>query len=200
MTKKPELAWQKKDLTEHTIRSESMFRGKLLQVRRDLVRLPDGATAEREYIEHPGAVMIIPVLDTGELVMERQYRYPLRRDMLELPAGKIDAGEPPLECAKRELLEETGYVAASWRYLATIHPVIGYSNERIEMFLARGLTHQGASLDDGEHLEVFRLQLATALDWVREGRITDSKTVTGLFWAERVLRRDWGSDDEVLGV
>jgi len=191
MTKKPELAWQKKDLTEHTIRSESMFRGKLLQVRRDLVRLPDGATAEREYIEHPGAVMIIPVLDTGELVMERQYRYPLRRDMLELPAGKIDAGEQPLECAKRELLEETGYVASDWRYVATIHPVIGYSNERIEMFLARGLTHQGASLDDGEHLEVFRLQLATAIDWVREGRITDSKTVTGLFWAERVLRGEW---------
>ena len=191
MTKKPELAWQKKDLTEQTVRGEWVFRGKLLQVRRDLVRLPDGATAEREYIEHPGAVMIIPVLDTGELVMERQYRYPLRRDILELPAGKIDAGEPSLECAKRELLEETGYTASSWRYVATIHLAVGYSNERIEMFLARGLTHQGASPDDGEHLEVFKLPLATALEWVREGRITDSKTVAGLFWAERIARGEW---------
>ncbi len=191
MTKKPELAWQKKDLTEQTVRGEWVFRGKLLQVRRDLVRLPDGATAEREYIEHPGAVMIIPVLDSGELVMERQYRYPLRRDILELPAGKIDAGEPSLQCAKRELIEETGYAASSWRYIATIHLAVGYSNERIEIFLARGLTHQGAKPDDGEHLEVFRLPLATALEWVREGRITDSKTVAGLFWAERIARGEW---------
>src|SRR3970282_615578 len=101
---------------------------------------------------------------TGDLVMERKYGYPLRRDVLELPAGKIDAGEQPLACARRELLEETGYVASNWRYIATTHPVVGYSDERIEIFLAQGLAHQGASLDDGEHLEVFKLPLATALD------------------------------------
>jgi ADP-ribose pyrophosphatase len=191
MTKKPELAWEKKDLTEQTIRGETVFHGKLLQVHRDLVRLPDGVSAEREYIEHPGAVMIIALLESGELVMERQYRYALRRDILELPAGKIDPGEPPLECARRELLEETGYVASSWRYIGTTHPVVGYSDERIEIFLAQGLTHQGAKLDDDEHLDVFTRSLATALDWVREGRITDSKTVVGLFWAERILRGEW---------
>src|SRR3972149_6507976 len=111
MSKKPELAWQKKDLPEQTIRGEWVFRGELLQVRRDLVRLPDGVSTEREYIEHPGAVMIIPLLATDELVMERQYRYPLRRKLLELPPGTLGRGEPPLECGKRELLEETGYLA-----------------------------------------------------------------------------------------
>ena len=191
MTKKPELAWQKKDLTEQTIRGEWVFRGKLLQVRRDLVRLPGGVSAEREYIEHPGAVMIIALLESGELVMERQYRYALRRDILEMPAGKLDPGEATLACARRELLEETGYVASNWRYIATTHPVVGYSDERIEIFLAQGLTHQEASLDVDEHLEVFKLPLATALDWVREGRITDSKTVVGLLWAERILRGEW---------
>lgn len=191
MIKKPELAWQNRDLTEQTLRGEWVFRGKLLHVRRDLVRLPDGITAEREFIEHPGAVMAIALTDAGELVLERQYRYPLRRDMIELPAGKIDPGESPLECVRRELLEETGYVASNWRHLATIHPVIAYSTERIEIYLARGLTHQGANLDDGEHLEVFKLPLDAALEWVREGRITDSKTVAGLFWAERVLRGGW---------
>ena len=191
MSKKPELAWQKKDLAEQTLRSDWVFRGKLLHVRRDLVRLPDGESTEREYIEHPGAVMIIPLLETGELVMERQYRYPLRRDVLELPAGKLDAGESPLDCGKRELLEETGYTASSWRYLATTHPVVGYSDEHIEIYLAQGLTHLGATPDHDEHLEVFRIPLETALDWVREGRITDAKTVIGLFWAERVLSGDW---------
>src|SRR3990170_2675974 len=152
MTKKPELAWEKKDLTEQTIRGERVFRGKLLQVHRDLVRLPDGRTAEREYIEPPGAVMIIALLETGELVMERQYRYPLRRDILELPAGKIDAVEEPLACARRELLEETGYAASIWRYLATIHPVVGYSDERIALYLAQRLTPQGARPDADENL------------------------------------------------
>jgi ADP-ribose diphosphatase len=181
----------RKDLTEHTLSSELVFDGKLLHVRRDDVRLPDGGVAQREYVRHPGAVCIIALLDSGELVMERQYRYPLARDMIELPAGKIDPGEPPLETARRELLEETGYTAADWRHLGTMHLAIGYSDEHIEIYLARGLTQEQAKLDDEEFLEVFSLPLATALQWVREGRITDAKTLSGLFWAEKVIEGPW---------
>ena len=180
-----------KDLTEHALSSELVYDGKLLRVRRDKVRLPDGGTAEREYIQHPGAVLVIALLDSGELVMERQFRYPLRRDMIELPAGKIDPGEPPLETAKRELLEETGYAARHWRHVSTIHLAIGYSDERIEIFVAKGLKQEQARLDDEEFLEVFTLPLATALQWVRERKITDAKTISGLFWAEKVLDGPW---------
>jgi ADP-ribose pyrophosphatase len=179
------------DLTETTVSSQNVYDGALLHVRADQARLPDGKVAVREYIIHPGAVVIIPLLDNGELVLERQYRYPLHRDFYELPAGKIDHGEDPLLCAQRELLEETGYTAKSWRYLTTLHPCIGYSNEKLIYYFAEGLAFEGASLDDGEHLEVFTLTLAAALDWVRAGKITDNKTVSGLFWAEKVLRGEW---------
>ncbi len=182
---------RRKDLTEHALSSELIYDGKLLRVKRDKVRLPDGGTAEREYIEHPGAVLIIGVLDSGELLMERQYRYALRRDMIELPAGKIDPGEAPLETAKREFREETGYTASEWRHVATIHLAIGYSDEHIEIFLAKGLKHEGANLDEEEFLEVITLPLATALDWVRQAKITDAKTISGLLWAEKVMSGAW---------
>ena len=182
-----------KDLSERKVSSKLVYDGKLLKVRSDTVRLPDGETAEREYIEHPGAVAVIALTDSGELVMERQYRYPLGRDMIEIPAGKIDRGEDPLATARRELKEETGYTAAQWHHVATINIAIAYSNERIEIYLAKGLKHEGAALDDEEFLEVFTLPLATALAWVREGKITDSKTVSGLFWAEKVLGGEWGA-------
>ena len=181
-----------RNLAETRIEGQWVYRGKLLKVRRDLVRLPDGATAEREYIEHPGAVAVIALTDSGELVMERQHRYPLGRDMIELPAGKIDPGEDPLTTAKREFREETGYSASVWRHVATIHVAIAYSTERIEIFLAKGLKHVGAKLDDEEFLEVFTLPLEAALEAVREGTITDSKTVAGLFWAEKLLSGGWG--------
>ena len=179
------------DLTETTVSSQKVFDGDLLHVYQDHARLPDGKVKIREYIAHPGAVVIIPLLDNGELVLERQFRYPLHRDFYELPAGKIDSGEDPFVCAQRELLEETGYTAKSWRYLATLHPCIGYSNEKLIYYLAQELTFEGASLDDGEHLEVFTLTPAEALEWVKEGKITDNKSVSGLFWAEKILRGEW---------
>ncbi len=179
------------DLTETTVSSRNVYDGELLHVRADRARLPDGKVAVREYITHPGAVVIIPLLDNGELVLERQHRYPLHRDFYELPAGKIDRGEDPLQCAQRELLEETGYSAKKWRYITTLYPCIGYSDEKLLYYLAEDLTFTSASLDDGEHLEVFTLTLAAAVDWVRTGKITDNKTVSGLLWAEKVLRGEW---------
>lgn len=185
------------DMTEREVASESVFQGALLHVKRDTVCLPDGKPATREYVEHNGAVMVIPVLDSGELVMERQYRYALRRHCLELPAGKIDAGEAPLATGRRELLEETGYVASEWRYLATIHPTVAYSTERILIYLARGLSHQGGNLDEGEFLEVLTMSLESLLELVRSGEITDVKTVIGLFWLEKLRRGEWVGGPEL---
>jgi ADP-ribose pyrophosphatase len=172
------------DLEEKFVSGEEVFRGGFISVRRDVVRLPDGTQATREYIRHPGAVVILPLLSGGRVLLERQFRYPHGRDFIELPAGKKEAGEPPLETAKRELLEETGYVAAEWRHLGIIHNAIAYSDEGIEMFLARGLEKREAKLDVGEFLEVFDLPMETALEMVRDGRITDAKTVVALLWAK----------------
>lgn len=170
-------------LAESELKSEVVFRGKLLDVRRDLVRLPDGREATREYIRHPGAVVIVAVLPDGRLLFERQFRYPLRRVFIELPAGKIDADEDILECARRELREETGFEADEWRHLGVMHPCIGYSDERIEIFLARGLHHVGASLDDGEFLELLMLDPDEAERAIRAGEITDGKSMAALFLA-----------------
>jgi len=174
-----------KHLIETKLASEEIFKGTLLHVRRDTVRLPDDTTATREYIEHPGAVMIIPRMDDGRLLFERQYRYPLGRVFIEFPAGKIDAGEEPLATARRELLEETGYTAKSWAYLATLHPLITYSTERIEIYTADGLAHHGARLDAGEFVETFVASLEEALTWLDRGEITDVKTMLGLLLLAR---------------
>lgn len=175
------------DFTEETLSSRTVYRGRLLHVLEDEVRLPDGASARREYIHHPGAVMIIPVLDAETVVLVRQFRYPLRRHFYELPAGKREQGEDPLATARRELREECGYEAAEWRRLASIHPCIGYSDEAIDIYLARGLTHVGQATDDEEFVEVVPMKLTEALDWIRDGRITEVKAVIGLMWAERFL-------------
>lgn len=179
------------DLTEKRLNSETVFKGKLLHVLRDMVSLPDGAAAVREYITHPGAVVVIALKENGKLLFERQFRYPVGQVFLELPAGKIDAGEDITETARRELLEETGYIASEWRYLGVMHPCIGYANERIEIFLATGLTEGEARLDEGEFLELTELSLEEAREAVREGQITDAKTITCLFWADGVLNKGW---------
>ncbi|MBL8442408.1 MAG: NUDIX hydrolase [Zoogloeaceae bacterium] len=170
-------------LQELELESAQVFKGRLLEVRSDRVKLPDGMHATREYVRHPGAVVVVAQLPDGSLLFERQFRYPLRRAFIELPAGKIDAGEDILACAMRELREETGYEAAQWAHLGVIHPCIGYSDERIEIFLARELRHVGHSLDAGEFLEVFSMTLDAARVAVLEGRITDGKSISALFIA-----------------
>ena len=179
------------DLKETRIDSALMYDGDFIQVRKDNVRLPDGKVSTREYITHPGAVAVLAMLDNGNLVMERQFRYPSQREFIELPAGKIDNNEDILLCAQRELLEETGYVANEWTHLTTVWPCIGYADERMEYFIARGLTYQGHKLDDGEFLEVFELSLPEAIEWIRLGKINESKTMVGLFLLEKRLA-NWG--------
>ena len=178
-------------LTETGLESETVFKGRLMHVKRDRVRLPDGGESTREYIVHPGAVVVIPVFGNGDLLLERQHRYPLHRDFIELPAGKIDPGEDDLACAKRELEEETGYTAGEWREVTTIYPCIGYSDERLAFYLARGLEPGNHGRDHDEFLEIFRLPFGEAMQWVRDGRICETKTVVGLFWLEKLLEQGW---------
>ena len=172
-------------LVETKIDSECVFDGKLLHVRRDVVRLPDGKTATREYIVHPGAVLIVPVRADGRLVVERQFRYPLDRVMLEFPAGKRDPGENALITARRELIEEAGYEATTWTPLGRVHTVVSYSTEAIDIFLAEGLTHVGAKLDDGEFLEIDAMSTDEMLAALDRGDITDVKTVAALLMYTR---------------
>jgi ADP-ribose pyrophosphatase len=173
-----------KDLEEKRLGGEVVYSGRLLQVHRDRVRLPDGAESVREYIRHPGAVAIVALFDDGRVLLERQFRYPHARTFIEIPAGKLEPGEDHLETGKRELLEETGYVAKAWRKLGHIHNAIGYSDELIEIWLARGLEMREQALAEGEFLEVFSLPLAEAQAMARDGRITDVKTIAGLLWME----------------
>lgn len=167
-------------LVELKVDSEAVFDGQLLHVRRDTVRLPDGALATREYIVHPGAVLVVPVLPDGRLVVERQYRYPLGRVMIEFPAGKLESGEQALATAQRELREEAGYLAARWRRLGGVHSVVSYSTEAIEFFVAEGLTHVGAQLDAGEFLEIAQVSVEEMLAAIDRGEITDAKTIAAL--------------------
>ena len=181
-------------LEETRIDSALAYDGSFLKVRRDHVRLPNAAVATREYILHPGAVVILPLLDDGTVLLERQYRYPLDRVFIEYPAGKIDAGEDHLACAKRELQEETGYTATDWHFLCTIHNAIAYSDELLDIYLARNLTAGPAQLDAGEFLETYKATVPELLAQVKSGAITDVKTVIGTFWLEKILAGDWKPD------
>jgi ADP-ribose pyrophosphatase len=181
-------------LREHRIDSAQVYRGHFLDVRRDRVRLPDGREAAREYIVHPGAVMIIPLLDDGRLLMERQYRYPMGRVMLEFPAGKLDPQEPPLACAQRELVEETGYRAREWAYAGVLHNAIAYSDEGIHIFFARGLSAGERRLDEGEFLDIVMHTPAELDALAARGEMTDAKTLIGLLWLSRWQSGAWALD------
>ncbi|OOG56019.1 NUDIX hydrolase [Polaromonas sp. C04] len=182
-------------LVEEKMASMELFKGRFLHAFRDTVHLPDGSTTSREYVVHPGAVMIIPLLEdeTGSLrvVLERQYRYPVQRVMIEFPAGKLDPGEDVLACAKRELLEETGYSARQWARAGVLHPVISYSTEFIDIWFARDLSLGQRRLDAGEFLDVFTATPAELLQWCRDGSVTDAKTLTGALWLQNVLSGVW---------
>ena len=174
-------------LADTLVDSRVAYRGEFLTVYKDRVRSPDGHLGVREFVRHPGAVMVIPLLDSGEVVLERQFRHPLNRTFVEFPAGKIDPGESLQACAERELLEETGYRARRWDHLGGLHNAIGYSDERIDIYLARGLAHVGTDGEAGEVIEVFTWPLTELLARVDAGEITDVKTIIGAYWLERLL-------------
>jgi ADP-ribose pyrophosphatase len=178
-------------LRETRIDGELAYDGHFLKVTRDRIKLPDGKETQREFIRHPGAVVILPLLPDGRVLLERQFRYPNDRVFIEFPAGKIDPGEAALATAKRELEEETGYTATEWHFVCTIHNAIAYSDEHLDIFLARNLTQGEAKLDDGEFLELFSATIPELLEMVRTGEITDVKTIIGTFWLEKYAAGTW---------
>lgn len=178
-------------LQEHTLDSQELLRGSFLHAFRDRVRLPDGRETTREYVRHPGAVVVVAELTDGRLVVERQWRYPLRQALIEFPAGKLDAGEDLLVCAQRELQEETGYLAREWAYAGPMHPVIAYSTEVIHLFFARDLVAGEPKLDEGEFLDVFTASLDELLAWSRDGLLTDGKTLSCLLWLQNTRTGAW---------
>jgi ADP-ribose pyrophosphatase len=177
-----------KHLREDRISGEDIYGGIFLHMKRDQVRLPDGQQAAREYLTHPGAVAILAILDDGRVLLERQYRYPIAKACIEIPAGKLEIGEDHLLCAQRELEEETGYTAKKWSYIRRIHPVISYSTELIDIYLAEDLVSGKSKLDDEEFLDVFAAPLEQLIAWVEGGEITDVKTTISAYWLDRYRR------------
>jgi len=185
-------------LREHTVSREELLKGHFLHIVRETVRLPDGGNATREYVLHPGAVAIVPLLDDGRIVLERQYRHPTGKVMIEIPAGKLDPGEGALVCAQRELLEETGYEAREWAFAFTMYPTVAYSDEAIGIWFARGLEHRGARLDEGEFLDVITATPQEFLGWCCDGAVQDSKTLAAALWIQNVTAGTWKLDWKAL--
>ncbi|VWX62285.1 ADP-ribose pyrophosphatase [Burkholderiales bacterium 8X] len=181
-------------LREERIGSEDIYGGNFIRLKRDTVRLPDGHIATREYVVHPGAVVVVPMLDDGRIVMERQYRYPVQQVMTEFPAGKLDAGEDPLVCGQRELIEETGYSAREWAKAGIMHLAVGYSDEIIHIYFARGLTLGDRQLDQGEFVDVITARPDEIMAWCRDGTISDAKSLSCTLWLQNVLSGAWSLD------
>ena len=181
-------------LTERQLSSELLFKGNFLHAYRDTVALPDGKTATREYFKHPGAVVIVPLLDDGRVIIECQFRYPVGRVMMEFPAGKLEPGEDPLLCGQRELLEETGYTAREWARAGEMRLAIAYSTEIIHIYFARGMTKGERNLDEGEFLDVQTATPAQLLEWSRSGELTDAKSLSCLLWLQNFLSGAWPLD------
>jgi len=182
-------------LIENKTESREILRGHFLHAFRDTVSLPDGTSAIREYIVHPGAVMVIPLLTDAcgqlRIVLERQFRYPIGQVMIEFPAGKLDPEESIANCARRELLEETGYTAREWARAGVMHPVISYSTEFIDIWFARDLALGERKLDQGEFLDVITATPDEFLQWCAQGKVTDAKTLAGALWLQNVLSGAW---------
>ncbi len=181
-------------LRETPLSRTELLRGHFLRVVRDTVRLPSGRDATREYVLHPGAVMVIGLLDDGQVVLERQYRHPMGQVMLEFPAGKLDAGEGSRACAERELREETGYRAREWAFAGRLSPTVAYSDEIIDIWFARGLTAGGRQLDEGEFLDVLSASPQEVMQACRDGAIIDGKSIAGALWLQNVLSGLWTLD------
>lgn len=181
-------------LIERRLSSHLVHDGRFLKIYDDQVRMPDGAVTRREYVKHPGAVVVIPLLDDGRVIVERQYRYPLGQAILEFPAGKIDPGEPRFDCARRELREETGYTAEEWANPGRLHNAPAYATEFLDIWFARGLTAGERQLDEHEHLEVLVMEVDELLALASRGELTDAKTLIALLWLQNLRTGSWTLD------
>ena len=178
-------------LRESTVEQAVVFEGNFLKVRRDIARLPDGSTASREFVLHPGAAAMVPIGADERILVERQFRYAMGEVYVEIPAGKLDAGETSLQTARRELQEETGYTAKQWAHLTRIHPAIGFSNEVMDLYLARDLALTGRQLDVEEFLEIEWVTLGWLMDELRSHRLPDVKTQLAVHWLDRLFSGAW---------